>query len=111
MGIRIAMDHYGASFGTLNEMKDFPVHNIKFDGEFLKNMDQNPVDASLGSMIIAAAHNLGIRVTAAGVEKASQLDFLRKNDCDDAQGGFLSPPLTTDQLTQFLSKPVPMRTS
>ena len=109
MGVQITLGHYGTSFATLNELKDFPIHNLKLDRDFVKNMTQNPMDASLGGMIIAAAHNLGLRVSASGVGEKDQLDFLRKNDCDEVQGDLLSPPLTTDQFAQSLLKPIPVK--
>ncbi len=105
VGVQIAIDHLGAGFITLNEMKGFPVKDIKLDADFVKNMQGDSMDASLGGMIIAAAHNLGVRVTARTAGDGPQLDFLEKNGCDDVQGDLFNPPLTTDQFMQSLVRP------
>src|SRR5262249_34301648 len=108
MGFSLVFDHYGAGGSTLNEMKGLPlpIRNIKLDRDLVRNMIQNPMDASLAGMITAAAHNLGIRVTATGVENEEELHFLMKNGCDDVQGNLFSKPLTNEEFTRFLVNPI-----
>lgn len=110
LGVRIALDHYGLGFATLKEMRDFPVNNIKIDRDLIASITQNAMEASLANMIITAAHSLGIGVAATGVETAEELEFLKKNDCDIAQGLFLSPPSAPDKLAKLFLTDNPIRT-
>ncbi len=102
-GVQIAIDHYGVGLSSLKDMRDFPIHNIKIDRDFIKGIEKDSFDNSLIGMIITAAHGMGIHVTATEVEKESESNFLRKNECDYIQGSIFSAPLTADQFTQLLT--------
>ena len=65
-------------------------------------MTTDPGDASVTQAIIAVAHNLGLSVTAEGVEEKSQLEFLRELQCEEVQGYLFSRPLKAEDLAQLL---------
>ena len=102
-GIRLALDHSGIGFAALKEMRDLPIQNLKLDRDFIQGMVENPLDDSLARWLISAAHDLGLTVTATGVETQSELELLEKNGCDFVQGCLFSPPLSADEFTHLLA--------
>jgi diguanylate cyclase (GGDEF)-like protein len=109
-GARIVIDDFGSGYSSLNRLKDMPVHMLKIDRFFTKDIADDPRDAAIVLAIVRMAHSLGIAVVAEGIENYEQLEFLRKRDqqpepipvCDRAQGFFLGRPLPSEAATTFL---------
>lgn len=98
LGIKISIDDFGRGYSSLSYIKRFSVDNLKIDISFIRNIDNDPDDASIVSAIISMAHNLGIKTIAEGVETEEQLKILRLLRCDMVQGYLLSKPLLPDEL-------------
>jgi diguanylate cyclase (GGDEF)-like protein len=99
-GVRIAIDDFGTGFGGLSWLKSLPVHEIKIDRSFIKGCAIDAFDAAIVSGVVDIAHNLGIRVTAEGVERADQIAFLTQVQCDSIQGYFLGRPMSAVELAR-----------
>jgi len=93
LGVHLAIDDFGTGYSSLSYLRRFPIDKLKVDRSFITNVTTNSGDASVTQAIIAVAHNLGLKVTAEGVEEAPQLDFLRQNNCEEVQGYYFSKPL------------------
>ncbi len=102
-GFRLSIDDFGTGYSSLNYLKRFYVDTLKIDRSFVRDVTTDNEDAAIARSIIALAHSLGIAVTAEGVETAAQLDFLRRNGCDIAQGFLFSPGLAADSFTELLT--------
>lgn len=102
MGLRFAIDDFGTGYSSLTYLKRFPLHSIKIDRSFVKDISINPDDAAIVKTIISMAHSLRMSVLAEGVETEHQMDFLFENECDEVQGFLLSRPLSADDFTRFL---------
>jgi EAL domain-containing protein (putative c-di-GMP-specific phosphodiesterase class I) len=100
MGLRIAIDDFGAGFSSLGYLKRLPVDELKIDKSFVIDMITNENDAVIVRSTIDLAHNLGLKVVAEGVETEDIYDLLRILRCDTAQGFYLSRPDTADVITQ-----------
>jgi diguanylate cyclase (GGDEF)-like protein len=101
-GIGIAIDDFGTGYSSLGYLKRFPVDKIKIDRSFIRDVTNDPEDASLCEAIIAMAHHLKLRVVAEGVETEQQLQFLKERGCDFAQGFFFSKPMPVEMFTDYM---------
>jgi len=92
MGIRLSIDDFGTGYSALSMLRDFPMNTVKIDRSFIASITSEPKDAALCQTIISMSHALGVDVIAEGVETSEQLEFLKQNGCDFAQGYFLGRP-------------------
>ena len=102
MGLRIAIDDFGAGFSSLGYLKKLPVDELKIDKSFVMDMITNDNDAVIVRSTIDLAHNLGLKVVAEGVESEEIYDLLRILRCDTAQGFYLSRPNGAATITKQL---------
>jgi diguanylate cyclase (GGDEF)-like protein/PAS domain S-box-containing protein len=105
LGVSLAIDDFGSGFSSFAYLRHLPVHTIKVDSSFVGRIGQNRDDEVIIKAIIELSHALGKRVVAEGVETQPQLDFLRGNGCDEAQGLLLAPPLPAREVTHRLARP------
>jgi EAL domain-containing protein (putative c-di-GMP-specific phosphodiesterase class I) len=102
--IRVAMDDFGTGYSSLAYLKKFPIHHLKIDRAFIKEMDRNPEDQTIVKAILAMAHALNIEVIAEGVEQVEQLDLLKSFGCGLAQGFFFSKPVPAAEFNRLLAE-------
>lgn len=102
VGVSISIDDFGTGYSSLAYLKRFPVHSLKIDRSFIKNIFSDRGDAAIVRAVIALAHGLDIKVVAEGVEEESQVAFLRNLGCDLAQGYYHSHPMPADEITKLL---------
>jgi EAL domain-containing protein (putative c-di-GMP-specific phosphodiesterase class I) len=103
LGLRLALDGFGAGALSLNHLRQHPVDTMKIDRSFMHEVPDSPQASTIAATIIDMAHALGKQVVAEGVETLQQLDFLRERGCDLAQGFVLSRPLEVSEATALLS--------
>ncbi len=103
MGIRITLDDFGSGYSSLAQLRDSPLDAIKIDASFIDDIPNSPDASPLAAAIIALARALKLRVVAEGVESASQLEFLRHQNCDSAQGLMLGESLPADKMQLLLA--------
>jgi len=103
-GLRISIDDFGTGYSSLAYLKRFPIDVLKIDQSFIREMDEDSDDAAIVAAIIMLAHNLRLEVVAEGVETEAQLNFLRRKDCDQVQGYYLSRPLPAGDFARLLEE-------
>jgi len=104
MGLNLSIDDFGMGHSSLSRLRQLPLHNLKIDSSFIHELGEDHRVAHIIQAIVTLGHNLGLKVTAEGVEKPEELDFLRSIDCDDVQGYLFYPPLSARQATEVLRR-------
>ncbi|MDT8406840.1 MAG: EAL domain-containing protein [Methylococcales bacterium] len=102
IGVKVAIDDFGTGVSSLGALKQFPVDTLKISHDFVLNLPEDAVDASIASAVIGLARNMSLGSVAEGVETAQQLDFLRGQECERLQGFLFSRPIPADELTELL---------
>ena len=100
LGCRIALDDFGTGYSSLAYITRFPPDRIKIDKAFVSNVDRSSQDAAVASAILSLGNSLGVTVTAEGIERSGQLEWLRARGCHEVQGFLLSMPLSAHDLEQ-----------
>ncbi|MBD2087250.1 EAL domain-containing protein [Coleofasciculus sp. FACHB-542] len=100
--IQLSIDDFGTGYSSLNYLHRFPVNTLKIDRSFVNRMGAGGKDAEIVKAIVALAHNLGMSVTAEGIETAQQLAQLKALQCERGQGYFFSNPLDNGAAGQLI---------
>ena len=93
MGLRLSIDDFGAGYSLPASLKRMPLHGLKIDKSFVMSMERDRADMKIVRSTIDLAHNLGLTVTAEGVETAQAFAILRAMRCDEARGYFMAKPM------------------
>jgi diguanylate cyclase (GGDEF)-like protein len=102
MGVTLAIDDFGTGYSSLAYLKRLPVDELKIDRSFVTDMEEDDNDAVIVRSTIDLAHNLGLKVTAEGVETRGVWDLLEMLGCDNSQGYFLGRPMPVEKLEPWL---------
>lgn len=106
-GFSVAMDDFGSGESSLNMLTKIPVDVLKFDRAFLRSStnENGEIDnksAGFIQILIELSKQLNKETVFEGVETKQQMEFLKKIQCDQAQGYYYSRPLTSDDFIQFI---------
>lgn len=102
-GIQLSMDDFGIGQSSLTYLKDLPISKMKIDKSFVIGFDQ-PRNVAIVRSAIDLARNMGLDVTAEGIEDESTYEALRQLGCDVGQGYFISKPLSPEALVVWLTE-------
>lgn len=104
LGVQIAIDDFGTGYSSLSRLKQFPLDRLKIDRSFVSALSTNGQDRAIASAVISMADSMQLRVVAEGVETRDQLEFLRANRCEEAQGYYLGRPLPCAETGELLRR-------
>ncbi|QPK63865.1 EAL domain-containing protein [Methylomonas sp. LL1] len=102
MGYKLSIDDFGTGYSSLAYLKKMPLTELKIDKSFVCDVLHSENDAVIVKATINLAHNLGLQVTAEGVESQQVMELLEGYECDVAQGYLLSRPIPLDQFNQWM---------
>jgi EAL domain-containing protein (putative c-di-GMP-specific phosphodiesterase class I) len=107
MGVRLAVDDFGAGYSSFNYLGKFPIDEIKIDQSFVKGLPEQRQSAAIIGAVVGLARELDLKVVAEGVESKAQLDYLRMRGCDQYQGYLCSRPAPPASFLQLLRRSYP----
>ncbi|MBF0264717.1 MAG: EAL domain-containing protein [Gammaproteobacteria bacterium] len=103
LGATLAIDDFGTGYSSLAYIKKIPIHILKIDKTFVKDIGTDDNDTEICAATLALAHNLRLKVVAEGVETEQQKEFLISHNCDYLQGFLYSKPLPANKITELLT--------
>jgi EAL domain-containing protein (putative c-di-GMP-specific phosphodiesterase class I) len=103
-GVGVSLDDFGTGFGSLIHLRSLPFTELKIDCAFVSDLLTSRDSRAITRGLIAIAHEIGLTVTAEGVETQETLEALRAYGCDKAQGFLIARPMTGDRLPLWLSQ-------
>ncbi|MGA7803088.1 putative bifunctional diguanylate cyclase/phosphodiesterase [Bradyrhizobium sp.] len=98
LGVTIALDDFGTGYSSLDTLRSFPFDKIKLDRLFMNEVESNPQSKAIVRAVLALGKSLDVPILAEGVETKDQLDILRYEGCDEAQGFLLGRPQPHDDI-------------
>ena len=103
MGVSLAIDDFGTGYSSLAYLRRFPLHKLKIDRAFVRDIDTNRADATIVKSIVALADGLGLSVVAEGVETDAQLARLAGLGVQAFQGLYYSKALPPAEFERLVS--------
>jgi diguanylate cyclase (GGDEF)-like protein len=97
-GMTVALDDFGTGYSSMSLLQQLPIDAVKVDRSFIRDLADDPRDRALVRSVIGLAADLGLSVTAEGVETEEQADLLREMGCRRAQGFLYAAALDPDEL-------------
>ena len=102
-GVRIAIDDFGTGFSSLGRLSELPIDTLKIDRSFTMRLPGDHKGCTLVSTIIGLAHAFDMSTVAEGVETQEQLDYLKREGCDESQGYLHSRPIPKAEFERLMS--------
>ena len=102
LGLNLAIDDFGTGYSSLSALQQFPISTLKIDKSFVRDIVDNPDDATIVDTIIQMGRNMNMDVVAEGVEEEAQLNFLQKLGCTYVQGLLFGDPMSSDNYLELL---------
>ncbi len=103
MGVRLSLDDFGTGYSSMSYLKRFPVHTVKIDRAFVRDLEQSASDRAICHAMVSMIHGLGMEVIAEGIETEAQRDFLLSIGCRHGQGFLLDKPLPAEEFEARLA--------
>ncbi len=97
-GIKVSLDDFGTGYSSLSYLKSIPIDTLKIDKSFVESLGELKTSDIITGSVIEMMQKLGLEIIAEGVETEVQYEFLKKMNCNDIQGFYLSKPMSADAI-------------
>jgi diguanylate cyclase (GGDEF)-like protein len=101
-GLRIALDDFGTGYSSLSYLRSFPFDKLKIDQSFIRDASATSGSKLIVTAIVSLGRSLGMTTTAEGVETIEQLDQMRAEGCNEAQGFLFSRPVPSTEIASVI---------
>jgi diguanylate cyclase (GGDEF)-like protein len=102
VGLRIALDDFGTGYSSLSYLRSFPFDKLKIDQSFVRDATTADGSRLIVRAIISLGKSLGMRTIAEGVETIEQLNQMRTEGCNEAQGFLFSRPVPATEIASTI---------
>lgn len=102
LGVAIVLDDFGTGYGSLNHLLQFPIDRIKVDRQFVRGLGEKVDYNTVTHAVVKLAVDLGLKVTAEGIETEEQKSFLALIGCNDLQGFHFSRPVAAERIAELI---------
>lgn len=109
LGVRIALDDFGTGFSSLSYLRAFPFDKLKIDQCFVRDIETSPENQAIVRSVVTLARDLGMSITAEGVENEQQATILAGLGCQTVQGYLYSRPVPAGELAKKPQREIPGR--
>ncbi len=103
-GMSLAIDDFGTGYSSLAYLKRFPVNTLKIDRAFITDISSDNDDVAIVEAVLGLGKHFNMKVVAEGVEDEEQLQFLKAQGCDIAQGFYISKPMNVIAYREWLER-------
>jgi len=104
LGVSISIDDFGTGYSCMSSLKSLPIHKLKIDHSFIKDIPLDRNDCAIAAAILALSKELNLKVVAEGIEKPEQIDFMDDHGCDELQGFLLGKPVPAAQIPGLIKQ-------
>lgn len=104
LGCRISIDDFGTGYSSLGYLHRLPVHQLKVDRSFVRNLESDARSCEIVNAVLSLARRLRLKVVAEGIETDFQREYLRSRNCDYGQGYLFAKPLPAVEATAFIER-------
>ncbi|MBX3629627.1 MAG: EAL domain-containing protein [Nitrosomonas sp.] len=102
LGVSISIDDFGTGYSCMSSLKNLPIHRLKIDQSFIKDIPQDKNDCAIAAAILALSKELNLKVVAEGIETSEQVNFLNNLGCNDLQGFLFGKPVAPEQIPDLI---------
>ena len=102
LGVQISLDDFGTGYSSLSYLRNLPVHTLKIDQSFVRDMLNDPADLGIVVSVVQLAQTFNRAVIAEGVETMEQGAMLVHLGCRFMQGYGIGRPMPADQITDWI---------
>ena len=110
-GFSLALDNFGATHAGLSALRNHSFRRLKIDHGLMRSASTNPVDKAIVKHVISLGHDLGLIVTAAGVESEAQMETAVQLGFDSVQGFFVCFPKEAEMVPRVCQIAMPLAMS
>jgi len=104
LGLELVIDDFGTGYSSLSYLHRLPIHAVKLDRSFVREMESSEGRATIVSAVVKLAKQLSLEIVAEGVETTAQIERLRRFGCHFAQGYFFSRPVAATAAEAFVAR-------
>ena len=103
-GFQLAIDDFGTGYSSMSYLQKLPFTRLKIDKSFIDGLPKDKDSVSITRAIVGLAKTFGLAITAEGVEREDQLEFLQLERCDELQGYYFAKPMPLDGLLEYVRR-------